>query len=376
MKVALICFGYNKRTGIETLTDNMIRQIDRIDKKNEYVLIVNEFAQEIYQSTARISKKIVKKMANTQILRTIWLLFVYPIYSLVKGIDVTIVFSGTSNFSISPLTKNIVYFHDLGEFVIKDKYDIKRLIYRKYLSIPINKIFGNEFIAVSESTKRDVVTKLKIDKKKVKIIYNGADECIRKQDKNYSKTLITQKYNIDNSVKIIITIGRIDPIGKNLLKLIESIDIVRRSYREFHLFLIGGESNYSDPHIIPEEIKKRNLVSYITLTGYVNINELNNFYNASDLLVFPSVYEGFGLPLIEAMKCDLPVACSDIEIFHEVGDDAVLFFNPYDTDDISDKIVRALHDDSLRKQLVGKGRERYTHFTWENSAAKLLDIIS
>ena len=375
MKIALISFGYNRRTGIETLVDNIMRQIDNIDKENEYILIVNEFAQEIYQSTSRISKKVVKKMARTQILRTLWLLFVYPVYSLIKGIDVTIIFSGASNFSISPFTKNIVYFHDLGEFAIKDKYDFKRLIYRKYLSIPINKLFGNVFVAVSKSTKLDVVKKLKIDENKVRLIYNGADECIKRQDKDYSRNRIVQKYKIKYSDKIIITIGRIDPIGKNLLKLIEAIDIFRRNYKDFHLFLIGGESNYSDPLIVPEEIEKRNLGNYITLTGYVDINELNDFYNASDLLVFPSVYEGFGLPLIEAMKCDLPVACSDIDVFHEVGDDAVLFFDPYDSADIAKNMALALNDESLRKQLIVKGQKRYPIFTWDNSVKKLLEIL-
>jgi glycosyltransferase involved in cell wall biosynthesis len=376
MTIAFINFGYNKRTGIETLADNIMRQIDKIDKENEYILIVNEFAQDIYQSSSRISKKIVKKMASTQILRTLWLLFVYPIYSLIKGIDVTIVFSGASNFSISPFTKNIVFIADLGEFYIKDKYDIKRMFYRKYLALPINRVMADHFIAISQSTQKAIVDKLHINNKKIRLIYCGTDDRIQKYSATNARKKIAEKYPFTISDKIIITIGRIDPVGKNLIRLIDAIDILRKTHEDFHLFLIGGKSNYSDPDIVPKEIAKRNLDNYITLTGYVDVNELNDFYNASDLLVFPSVYEGFGLPLIEAMKCELPVACSNIDVFHEIGDDAVLFFNPYDAGDIAEKIALGLTDESLRKQLVSKGEKRYPVFTWENSASELLKLLN
>lgn len=375
MKIALINFGYNKKTGIEILADNMMQQIDRIDNENQYILIVNEFVQDFYINTPRISKKVVTKMARTQILKTLWLLFIYPIYSLIKGIDITVVFSGTSNFSISPFTKNIVFIADLGEFYIKNKYDRKRMIYRKYLTLPINKIMADFFIAISQSTQAAIVEKLNISKGKIKLIYCGTDNRIQKYDKNNARKKIVNQYNIKESDKIIITIGRIDPIGKNLINLIKAMDILRSNHENFHLFLIGGESSYSDPYQVPQEIKKLNMDKYITMTGYIDVDALNDFYNASDLLVFPSVHEGFGLPLVEAMKCELPVACSDIDVFHEVGDDAVLYFDPYDTSDIAEKIELIFNDESLRKQLIAKGKKRYSIFTWERSAKELIKLL-
>lgn len=315
-------------------------------------------------------------MARTQILKTLWLLFVYPIYSLIKGIDITIVFSGTSNFSLSPFTKNIVLIADLGEFYIKDKYDRKRMVYRKYITLPINKIMANQFIAISESTKNAIIEKLNIAKQKIKLMYCGADDKIQKFDKDTARKKIVEKYNISASDKIMITIGRIDPVGKNLIKLIEAMDMFREKYSDFHLFLVGGESNYSDYDMVPGEIEKRALGNQVTLTGYVDINELNNFYNAADLLIFPSVHEGFGLPLVEAMKCELPVVCSDISVFHEVGGDAVIYFNPYDANDIAEKMASVFNDDLLREQLIAKGIKRYKLFTWENSAKELMKLLN
>lgn len=376
MKIALINFGYNQRTGIEILADNIMQQIDRIDNENQYILIVNEFVQDLYKSTPIISKKIVKKMARSQVLKTLWLLFVYPIYSLIKGIDITIVFSGTSNFSLSPFTKNIVFIADLGEFYIKNKYDKKRMIYRRYVTLPINKIMADIFVAISQSTQAAIVDKLNITKGKIKLIYCGADDKIQKQNKNNARNTIIKKYKINDSSKIIITIGRIDPVGKNLIRLIEAMEITCRNNNDCHLFLIGGESSYSDPSLVPREIEKRHLSNNITMTGYIDVNALNDFYNASDLLVFPSVHEGFGLPLVEAMKCELPVACSNIQVFHEVGDNAVLYFDPYNAADIAEKIALALNDEALRDKLIANGKKRYSIFTWENSAKELIKLLS
>lgn len=375
MKIALINFGYSKKTGIEILADNIMQQIDRIDNKNQYILIVNEFVQDFYTNIPIISKKVVTKMARSQILKTLWLLFIYPIYSLIKGIDITIVFSGTSNFSLSPFTKNIVFIADLGEFYIENKYDRKRMIYRKYLTLPINKIMADLFIAISQSTQAAIVDKLNIPKEKIKLIYCGADDKIQKNNKNNARNRIIKKYKINRTSKIIITIGRIDPVGKNLIRLIEAMEIIYKKNNDYHLFLIGGESSYSNPTLVPLEIENRQLNNCITMTGYIDVNTLNDFYNAADLLVFPSVHEGFGLPLVEAMKCELPAACSNIQVFHEVGDDAVLYFDPYDAADIAEKIALVLNNEDLRDQLIAKGKKRYTIFTWENSAKELIKLL-
>ncbi len=373
MNIAIINFTYGKKTGIENVADNLIQQIDQLDIENNYILIVNELSRDFYKTNSIFQKEL--KSANKQILKTLWLLFIYPFYSLFKRIDITIIFSGTSNFSLSPFTKNIIYIHDLGELFINDKYDKKRMLYRKYLTLPINKWFGNVFIAVSKFTQKAIIDKLKIDDHKVKLIYNGTEERISTFDHNHARNKTVQEYKIKHTDKVIITVGRIDPVGKNLIKLIEAIDILSKIYDDFHLFLVG-DSNFSNSFLVPEEIHERNLGKHITLTGYVDLEKLSIFYNSADLLVFPSVHEGFGLPLLEAMKCDLPVACSDIEVFHEVAAQAAVYFNPNNADDIANKIALVFDDEKTREKLIMKGRNRQALFTWEESAKKLISILN
>ena len=193
-------------------------------------------------------------------------------------------------------------------------------------------------------------------------------------NKDSARKNIITKYHVKGNAKILITIGRIDPVGKNLIKLVEAVDIIRKTDTDFHLFLIG-ESNFPNSHLVPEEISKRHLTEFITLTGYIEIDELNLFYNAADALVFPSIYEGFGLPLLESMKCELPVICSDIEVFHEVAGNAAVYFKPQDTIDMTDKITLVLHNDIERSRLIENGKQRLAMFTWEKAANQLLDII-
>jgi glycosyltransferase involved in cell wall biosynthesis len=373
MNIAIINFTYGKKTGIENVADNIVRQLDKIDQTNRYFFFINNHVKNYYEGYSRIQKKVVK-LATRRIVKTIWLLCVYPFYALIKGIDITIIFNCSSNFALSPFTKNIVYVHDLGELIIENKYDSARMIYRKYVSLPVNRLFGDIFIVVSKFTQRNVIEKLKIDEKKVKLIYNGTDDRIKKVDKGYARKRIIEKYGINDSAKILITTGRIDPVGKNLLKLIEAADIIGKSGRDFHLFLIG-ESHFPNAHLVPAEIQKRRLTGFITLPGYIETDELNLFYNAADALVFPSIYEGFGLPLLEAMKCDLPVTCSDIEVFHEVADDAALYFDPNDAQDMANCITVVLSNPDIRNRLIKKGNERRSLFSWHNSAKQLLDTI-
>ncbi len=374
MKIALISFGYNRKSGIENVVDNVIRSIDGVDKENEYIMYINKYVEGYYPGSSGVSKKIVP-MAKNQMLKTLWLIFVYPLVSLIEKIDITVVFSGTNNFSLSPFTRNIVYIHDLGELYIKNKYDKKKMIYRKYLALPINKIMGDMFIAVSRATRNAIINNLGIAEDKIRLIYNGAGENIERQDKNAARRLVSAKYHLNDEQKIIIVVGRIDPVGKNLLRLIEAMSICAGERRDFHLFLIG-ESNFSNSHLAPEKIEELGLNEYITLTGYVGMDELGIFYNSADLLVFPSVHEGFGLPLLEAMKCEVPIACSDIDVFHEIGGDAAVYFDPDDAADIAQKISSLLSDEIIKSRLIKNGNNIQANFTWENSAKELLETFT
>ena len=123
------------------------------------------------------------------------------------------------------------------------------------------------------------------------------------------------------------------------------------------------------------EIVEKNQES-IHYLGFISDKELAKVYNLASLFVFPSFYEGFGLPPLEAMACGTPVVCSNASSLPEVGGDAVLYCNPHDTDDIKDKIAMVLQDKELQKEMIDKGLQQAKKFSWEKSAQEHKRVFS
>ena len=142
---------------------------------------------------------------------------------------------------------------------------------------------------------------------------------------------------------------------------------------EHQLVIIGADWNGAEG--VHRAIAKSSAVNDIIVTGYVADEELIFFYNAADLMVFPSLYEGFGLPILEAMACGTPVGCSNLSSLPEVAGDAALLFDPYDEKSIAMGMYRILSSAHLAKQLKIKGLARAQSFSWKNTARKTLDVI-
>ena len=157
---------------------------------------------------------------------------------------------------------------------------------------------------------------------------------------------------------------------KNLPRLIEALAAVHRRFRPVPLVLVGREGG--DHARLLAEIRARGLESWVRLPGYLPELEVAALYRAASAFVFPSLCEGFGLPLLEAMACGLPAAVSDVSALPEVGGDAALYFRPEDPEDIAAQIIRLLSDEDLRTALSARGRERARAFTWEKTAAETL----
>ena len=139
--------------------------------------------------------------------------------------------------------------------------------------------------------------------------------------------------------------------------------------KNYKLILVGKQKINGDDFVlkkISEFIKKNNLENKIILKGYLSVEELKRIYKSSALYVFPSVHEGFGIPIIEAMSMGLPVLCSDIEIFREIGKDSVLYFNKNKPLDLYNKMILILKDKNLRNKLIRKGFKRSKKFNRKN----------
>lgn len=265
--------------------------------------------------------------------------------------------------------KMIVTIHDLTHLVLPEFLPNKfAKIYAKFMIwLAIKK--SSKILTVSNNTKKDLINYFKVDPNKIEVIYIGAGkEFKRKKEEEYK--YLYKKYDIDKSKKILMYVGNLKP-HKNLEKLLEAFAILNNK-EQYRLLLVGKAfSNYNN---LNAKEKKLQIDKYVIHTGIVNQKELVDLYNLTDLFVFPSLYEGFGLPVVEALACGTPVIASNTSSIPEVGGNVIGYFNPTNSIDIKNKI-----EEYINKKITENDRNEYIKraklFDWEKTAIKTKNVI-
>jgi glycosyltransferase involved in cell wall biosynthesis len=260
--------------------------------------------------------------------------------------------------------KYIRYAHFFPELAI-----LKRLYIKKMMARSLRR--AQKIVAVSEATKHDIMDVFQIPPEKIEVIYHGLDEsflepCIPDDSKNV--------YRHDKPIpeNYILFVGMRRP-HKNIATLIGAFKLVTEHYSsDVHLVIVGA--SYADYHEPERMVEKLNLQSNVHFLGAVTDGQLRQYYTQALMFILPSLYEGFGLPLLEAMGLGTPVIGSNISSIPEIIGDAGLLCNPNNIEDIAEKIMRLLDDESLRLQLIEMGRNRARQFTWETASAKMFEI--
>lgn len=262
--------------------------------------------------------------------------------------------------------KMIVTIHDLTHLKLKELLPNKfAIIYAKYmLKKAIKK--ATKIITVSENTKKDIVEVFKVDPEKVVVVYNGVDHDFKIKEKQELSS-IYKKNNIPNNKKILLYVGNLKP-HKNLNRLLEAFSKIS-DIDEYRLVLVGKA--FDNQVNLRDKEKELGIDKYVIHTGVVEKEELISLYNIANLFVFPSLYEGFGLPVIESLACGTNVICSNNSSLPEVGGDLVDYFDPYDVNDIKEKIEK-----NIDKKLDYKKVEKWLKkFDWDNSKEEIKKIL-
>jgi len=274
------------------------------------------------------------------------------------------------NIPILPIKakKRIVTIHDVFHLAFYNYLNFKQKIYSKFV---INQAVdrSNLIITVSNFSANEI-RKYTNTSKKIEIVYNAVNLDRFKpieEDKEALKK-IKEKYNLPN--EFILFVGNVKP-HKNLKRLLLALKNL-----ETNLVIVGKKEGFiTGDEGISNLIKENNIENKIFFTGYVQDEDLPAIYNLATLFIFPSLYEGFGIPPLEAQACGCPVICSNAASLPEVYGDSVLYCNPYDPNDIKEKIEILVNDEGLREELRLKGFENVKRFSWKKSAKKIIEII-
>ena len=233
---------------------------------------------------------------------------------------------------------------------------------------------AKKIITVSHFTKQEILENYDCDPEKIKVIHNGYNEKSYKPISNKEK--IDQKLNkYGLESPYILYVGRLER-KKNIPALVEAFGRIKMENKDFHykLVLVGdADYGYDEIKCLIEEY---NLDSEVFLPGWVKESDLPYIYNGATSFIFPSRHEGFGIPVLQALACGVPVAASYITPLREVAGRAALYFDPYDVDSISKTIQRVTMDKKIREEMTSKGKERVQEFNWRKTAEKTLEELN
>ncbi len=262
-------------------------------------------------------------------------------------------------------TPKIVTIHDLTPLILPETHGTRfRLWWRWKFTLKLVKNRIDHVIAVSESTKNDCVKYLNIPKEKITVIHNAVNEIYQPlEDKKKIEEHLKKEYKID--YPFILFVGTLEG-RKNIPQLIKAFYEVKKQGLDHKLILVGMRGWKSEP--IFDTINKLGLDDDIIFPGYIPNNDLVELYNVADVFVYPSLYEGFGLPPLEAMSCGCPVITSNTSSLPEVVGDAGILIDPHDVDGLTEAIYKVLSNKELRAEMVTKSVERAKLFSWQRVA--------
>jgi glycosyltransferase involved in cell wall biosynthesis len=333
--------------------------------------ILHHLNHEPYDISLIVNKKYLKKEKEFKNFNLIYLNA--PIYSLKEQIlfsfkipKCDLFFSPHFNVPIFPIRakKRVVTIHDVYHLAFLFKLSFIEKIYAKFI---INKAvkLSDKIITVSNFSKEEIVKYTNVKKEKIKVIHNAIDLNIFKKclDSSVIKS-VKKKLNLPE--KYFLFVGNLKP-HKNLINILRAFEIFQREYEDYQLVIVGSDKNLIHAVDVKKLLaNKKDFANKINLTGYASIEDLPIIYQSAKALVFPSLYEGFGYPPIEAMSLDCPVIVSNLASLPEICLDAAFYVDPYDIKNISFAMKEIIENEKLRSSLIEKGRKRVKFFTIEN----------
>lgn len=356
------------KAGVGNYVFNLIKNLSLIDHENRYVMFYCHHldVQERILKIENPNFEIKFIRLPNKLLNLLWRTVRYPsVETWVGKVDVF----HSPNFQLTPQKsgKSVLTIYDLS-FLVYEKWAIKsaRLHYARRIKSYARG--ADAIITISENSKKDIIRYLGIPPGRISVIPGGIDERFKPQNDPEAISAIRSKYGLNRA--FILHVGTLEP-RKNLVGLIQAYHR-SRAREEYQLVMAGGKGwMYKQ---IFKTVEKLGLTKDVIFTGYVPEIDLPALYNASSLFVFPSLYEGFGLPPLEAMACGTPVVTSKVSSLPEVTADAALLVDPLNIEEIKDSIDSVLSDHKLASSLKTKGLDRAGLFTWERTAEKTIEV--
>lgn len=364
MRIGLDCrtIQESEPAGTAHYAKELVRALLDIDSKNEYFLFFNQeknIPEDLRQPNAKI---IILPRKSLPFISSHW-----QFSKALKKHQLDIFHGPANTLPIGYNGASILTIHDLAIYINPEWFP-KQSFSTKFL-VPRSLAKAKKIIVPSESTKQDLQNIFRVPEDKIKVVYEGV-----KTEEPSEKIIqaVLQKFKINPKEPYFFFLGTIEP-RKNLIALIAAYKILIQKNPDAPILILAGGKGWKNDDIF-EAIKKRDLENKIKYLGYVSNEEKFALMKSALAFVYPSLYEGFGLPILEAMSLNTPVITSRTSSLPEVSSDGALMIDPNDDNEIANALEKLWKDDSLHNELITKGKRQTARFSWTKTAEQTLEI--
>ncbi len=357
--------------GIGTYIRSLVHALSGIDSTNHYTLISGPADVRTLSGLPENFRAAVYPHRDSEYLDN----FMFPVY--LRGLSPDLSHIPLNRVPLLMIRPYVVTIHDMANLMYEEgRSDFRMQLRRIRFDRGLKR--ASRIIAVSEATKRDVERQLNVPPDRIRKVYNAPDPGFLNRTSSAgseSQLRIMERYQIN--YPFLLYAGNIRR-HKNVPRLVEAFAVVRDQlashpvYKDLRLVIIGD--TISQFPAVRQAVIKSRVEQVVRFLGFVPFETLRCFYEFAAAFVFPSRYEGFGLPPLEAMACGTPVVTSNVSSLPEVVGDAAVLVNPENVFDIARGIRDVLLNENLRNELIRRGREQVARFSWERTARQVLEI--
>ncbi len=368
MRIGINCLGKTSSdTGGRTYLVNEIRNLAKVDAQSRYYLFISAKKEDIFGTLPPNFHKIFLPFSGSSILRAVVEQLILPFY--IKKLDIGIFYAPSNFNTVFSRCKSIVAIRSLLFYHSPYSIPLPQRIYRS-IFVPLSIKRASRVVTVSRWMKDEICQRYGIPLHRVQVIYHGVDTSLFRVKQNVD---FLTRYGVQKPY--LLTVGVLWEY-KNVDKVIEAFGILEKEYKVKHRLVIVGRDYDGNRSKYEKLAQRQGIQNEIIFTGPVPPDSLRYFYSAADVFVFPSRIESFGLPLLEAMACQVPVVASNRSAIPEIVGDAGVVVDPDDAATMAKTIYELIHNSSLREDLVRRGKRRTKQFDWLGVAEKLHEAFS
>ncbi|MDY6794798.1 MAG: glycosyltransferase family 1 protein [Actinomycetota bacterium] len=355
-----------ERYGVARYLANLLRHMVEIGEGNRYIVYLSESIEPLGFSRLNLEFRVIGHAPSFA-----WRHLRLPLAMRHDGVDLH--FSPSYFLPLVKVCPSVVVVHDIT-FKVRPEWFAgdRRFLFDGLFWREVRK--AEAIITVSENSKRDIVRALEVDPSQITVIPEAADDFFRPVNEERKLDEVRRRYGLGEG--FLFTVGAVHT-RRNLERLIEAAaESSRRMNVGMELLILGKPAPFSPPVDIEGTTRHCGMEGRVRHVEFVSDEDLLLLYNACGLFVYPSLYEGFGLPVIEAMACGTAVACSNTTSLPEVAGEAAVYFNPKNVGEIADAIERISSDGSFREELEKRSLARASSFSWPRAAEETLEVFA